>query len=73
LPSISCKGKGIGFSARAVTFVFPELVEALSAATGGWVGDVEEVDEVSDELPAGSAAAVVQASAEAKASEVVRV
>jgi hypothetical protein len=36
------------------------------------VGEVEEADEVWDELPAGSAAVAVQASAEAKASEVIR-
>ena len=44
-----------------------------AAAVGGWVGEVEEADEVWDELPAGSAAVAVQANAEAKASEVIRV
>lgn len=73
LPSIWCNGNGIGFSAFAVALVSPELAEALSAAMGGLVGEVEEADEVSDELPAGSAAVAVQASAEAKANEVIRV
>ena len=73
LPSISCNGNGIGFSAFAVAFVLPELAEALSAAMGGLVGGVEEADGVWDELPAGSAAVAVQASAEAKANEVIRV
>jgi len=40
---------------------------------GGWVGEVEEADEVLDEFPAGSAAETVQASAEAKANEVIRI
>jgi hypothetical protein len=56
-----------------VTFAPPELAEALSAATGGWVEEEEEVDEVSDDPPAGSTAVAAQASAEAKASEVIRV
>ncbi|MGD0259777.1 MAG: hypothetical protein ABSD29_08110 [Verrucomicrobiota bacterium] len=73
LPSISCNGNGVGFPACAVTFVSPELAEALSAATGGVVREVEEADEVGDELSAGSAAVAVQANAEAKASEVIRV
>jgi hypothetical protein len=34
---------------------------------------VEEADEVLDELPAGSAAEAVQASAEAQANEVIRI
>jgi hypothetical protein len=37
------------------------------------VGEVEEVEEFWDEPPAGSAAVAVQANAEAKASEVIRV
>lgn len=45
----------------------------LSAAMGGWVGEEEEEDEVWDELPAGSAAAAVQANAGAEAREVIRV
>jgi hypothetical protein len=49
------------------------LAEALSAATGGGVEEVEEVDEVGDELTAGSAAVAVQASAEATANEVIRI
>jgi hypothetical protein len=73
LPSISCNGKGIGFSAFAVALASAELAEALSAVTGGWEGEVEEADEVLDELPTGSAAAAVQASAEAKANEVIRI
>ena len=60
-------------SAFAVALLPPELAEALSAARDGWVGEVEETDEVLDELPAGSAAMAVQASAEAKANEVIRV
>ena len=50
-----------------------ELAEALSAVMGGWEGEVEEADEVLDELPTGSAAAAVQASAEAKANEMIRI
>jgi hypothetical protein len=73
LPSISCNGSGIGFSAFAVALVSAEMADGLSAATGGGVGDVEEADEVGDERPAGSAAVVVQASAEATASEAIRV
>jgi hypothetical protein len=73
LPSISCNGNGIGFSAFAVALLSPELAETLSAPAGGWEGEVEEADEVLDELPAGSAAVAVQASAEAKASEVIRI
>jgi hypothetical protein len=73
LPSISCNGSGIGFSPFAVVLGSPELAEALSAATGGWVGEVEEAGGVWDELPAGSAAVAVQANAEAKASEMIRV
>ena len=71
LPSISCSGSGIGFSAFAVES--PELPEGLSASTGGLLGEVEEVEEVWDGLPAGSAAVAVQANAEAKASEVIRI
>jgi hypothetical protein len=56
-----------------VALLSPEPAEALSAAMGGWVGEVEEADGVWDELPAGSAAVAVQANAEAKASEVIRV
>jgi hypothetical protein len=73
LPSISCNGNGIDFSAFAVALLSPELAETLSAPAGGWEGEVEEADEVLDELPAGSAAVAVQASAEAKASEVIRI
>ena len=40
---------------------------------GGLVGEVEEADGVWDGLPAGSAAVAVQANAEAKANEVIRV
>jgi hypothetical protein len=53
LPSISCSGSGIGFSAFAVES--PELPAGLSASTGGLLGEVEEVEEVWDVLPAGSA------------------
>jgi hypothetical protein len=56
-----------------VALASAELAEALSAVTGGWEGEVEEADEVLDELPTGSAAAAVQASAEAKANEVIRI
>jgi len=49
------------------------LPAGFSATTGGLVGEVREADEVGDELPAGSAAVAVQANAEAKASEVIRV
>jgi len=49
------------------------LAAGLSAATGGLVREEGEVEEVWDELAARSAAAAVQANAEAKASEVVRV
>jgi hypothetical protein len=49
------------------------LARELSAATGSWVGEVGEADEVWDELSAGSAAVAAQANAEAKASEVIRV
>jgi hypothetical protein len=73
LPSISCNGIGIDFSAFAVALASAELAEALTAAAGGCEGEVEEADEVLDELPAGSAAVAVQASAEAKASEVIRI
>ncbi len=40
---------------------------------GCLLGEVREADEVWDELPAGSAAVAVQANAEAKASEVIRI
>ena len=73
LPSISCSGKGIGFSAFAVTLLSPELAEAVSAVMGGLVGGVGEAGEVCDDPPAGSAAVAVQANAEAKANEVIRV
>jgi len=56
-----------------MAFASPAPADALSAAMGGLVGEVEEPDEVWDELPAGSAAVAVQANAEAKASEVIRV
>jgi len=72
LPSISCNGNGIGFPAFAVALVSHELAEALSAAMGGLLGQVEEAGEVWEELPAGSAAVAVQASADAKANEVIR-
>jgi hypothetical protein len=45
----------------------------MSASTGGLLGEVDEVEEVWDGLPAGSAAVAVQANAEAKASEVIRI
>ena len=40
---------------------------------GGAVGEAEELEEVWDEPPAGSAAVAVQADAKAKTSKVVRV
>ena len=49
------------------------LAEVLSTAGGDLGLEVEEVEEGSDELPAGSAAEAVQANAEAMASEVIRV
>jgi hypothetical protein len=49
------------------------LAEGLSAATGGLVREEGEVEEVWDELAAGSAAVAVQANAEAEASEVIRI
>jgi hypothetical protein len=55
-----------------VALVSHELAEALSAAMGGLLGQVEEAGEVWEELPAGSAAVAVQASADAKANEVIR-
>jgi len=58
LPPISCNGSGIGFSGFAAA--------SVSA------GSAEEDDEVGEELPAGSAAMAVQASAEVKASVVIR-
>jgi len=73
LPSISCNGNGIGFSSSPWPLLSPKLGEALSAPTGGWEREVEEADEVLDELPAGSAAEAVQASAEAQANEVIRI
>jgi len=73
LPSISCSGRGGGLSALAAAWAPAGPAEGLSTATGGWAGEVEEGDEVWDELPAGSAAVVVQANAEAKASQVIRV
>jgi hypothetical protein len=57
----------------AVALVAAELPGGVSAAPAGAAGEGEERGEVGDELPAGSAAAAVQASAEAKASEVIRV
>jgi hypothetical protein len=51
----------------------PAWLEGLSASTGGLLGEVDEVEEVWDGLPAGSAAVAVQANAEAKASEVIRI
>jgi len=57
----------------AATVAPAGLAEGPSAATGGLVGEEGEVDGVSDELPAGSAAVAVQANAEAKASEMIRV
>jgi hypothetical protein len=73
LPSISCNGSGMGFSALAIALVSAGLAEGPVAPTGGVAGEVEEADGVGDESPAGSAAAAVQASAEAQASEVIRV
>jgi hypothetical protein len=49
------------------------LAEELSATMGGAVGEAEELEEVWDEPPAGSAAVAVQADAKAKTSKVVRV
>jgi hypothetical protein len=49
------------------------LADGLSAAMGDAVGEAEELEEVWDEPPAGSAAVAVQADAKAKASKVVRV
>jgi hypothetical protein len=63
---------GIGFSAFAVTLVSAALAEGVSATRGGLEGEEEEEDELRDESPAGSAAAVVQASARAKANGVIR-
>jgi len=57
----------------AATVAPAGLAEELSAATGGLVGEEGEAEGVWDELPAGSAAAAVQANAEAKAREVIRV
>jgi hypothetical protein len=49
------------------------LSGGLSATAGGSEGEEEEEGGVCDELPAGSAAVAVQANAEAKASEVIRI
>ena len=71
LPSISCSGSG--FSGFAAALASAGLAEDWSAATGGLVEEGEEEGDVWDGLPAGSAAVAVQANAEAKASEVIRI
>ena len=73
LPSISCRGNGGGFSVLAAALAPAGPTEGLSATTADGAGEAGGVDEVGDELPAGSAALAAQANAEAKASEMIRV